>query len=73
VRCCGSLGISNFGVFVTAKESVSIGNLFMMDKLKCITETGNTSNGSTELIEKLNLKSKLHQKNFLVCLMKLNL
>jgi hypothetical protein len=56
--CSGdSSAISRFGVFVKAYESVNIGNVFVMDKQTCITEIGNKTKGSTNLIGKLYLSN----------------
>jgi hypothetical protein len=56
--------ISRFGVFVRAKESVNIGNLFVMDKQTCITEIGNKVKGWTEINGKLYLTSNTGSTEF---------
>jgi hypothetical protein len=60
--------IKNFGVFVKAKESVSIGNMFLMDKQTCITEIGNKIKGLTNLIGKLYLTNN-NQSTEVSCLL----
>jgi hypothetical protein len=49
--------VTNLGVFVKANETGDIENMFLMDKIKCITEIGNNQKGSTELLGKLYLTS----------------